>query len=152
VPKAATSSSRNATAPSSSRKRNRNTSNDSTSPVLDLTADHEQPTRPRPHSDNHPRSNPSKKNSTVISTSTPNRTGAWTCPTCTLLNEPLHLQCMACESVRPPTSDSLTGTTGSSVRIQVAEGWICLRCGEEGIDHQFWSCRSCGWIKVDSSG
>jgi hypothetical protein len=46
---------------------------------------------------------------------TPNRTGgAWTCPTCTLLNEPLHLQYIACESVRPSTSVSLTSVVGSS--------------------------------------
>ncbi|KAG8926304.1 hypothetical protein FRC02_008985 [Tulasnella sp. 418] len=63
-------------------------------------------------------------------------TGEWTCDICTLTNTPIALQCDACGTTRPIKSES---------------GWVCLFCGEGGNDHQFWSCRSCGWVKQESS-
>jgi len=79
----------------------------------------------------------------------------WSCPTCTLVNEPLHLQCLACASLRPAnvsTGPTSPGSSGGRIAYggHQVEGWMCLACGEEGMDHQFWSCRSCGWIKAES--
>lgn len=68
---------------------------------------------------------------------------SWTCQTCTLINELIHLQCMVCQSLRPKS------TLGPS-SISTKDGWVCLVCGETGIDHQFWSCRTCGSIKSES--
>lgn len=58
----------------------------------------------------------------------------WTCPTCTFINNtgPLALQCHLCHAPRP------------------SKAWTCLQCGEEGMDHNFWTCRTCGWVKKDS--
>jgi len=56
----------------------------------------------------------------------------WPCPTCTLLNKPLSLQCSACLSDRPSI------------------GWTCITCGEIGMPHQFWTCRFCGSLKTES--
>ncbi|KIJ47862.1 hypothetical protein M422DRAFT_28664 [Sphaerobolus stellatus SS14] len=62
------------------------------------------------------------------------QSGEWTCNLCTLINAPLALQCDACATLRPQSSS----------------GWTCLSCGERGMGHEFWSCRSCGWVKVTS--
>ncbi|KAJ7492139.1 WLM domain-containing protein [Mycena latifolia] len=59
----------------------------------------------------------------------------WACRACTLLNGPLVLQCAACLTARPP--DEMTG-------------WACLVCGETGMPHDFWTCRSCGTMKATS--
>ncbi|KAH7886200.1 WLM domain-containing protein [Phlebopus sp. FC_14] len=63
-------------------------------------------------------------------------TAQWTCIVCTLINEPLALQCGACLAERP--QDTLTG-------------WTCLSCGESGMPHEFWSCQFCGAIKKQST-
>ncbi|KAI9570176.1 WLM domain-containing protein [Boletus coccyginus] len=65
----------------------------------------------------------------------PSADGQWTCPTCTLINAGLALQCDACLAIRP---------------IDTSVGWACATCGERDIPHEFWSCRFCGAIKVHS--
>lgn len=62
---------------------------------------------------------------------------SWSCPRCTLVNEPLTLQCAACALIRPLSSTP-------------DEGWTCMSCGESGLPHMFWSCRSCGTVKQQS--
>lgn len=58
----------------------------------------------------------------------------WACVACTLINEALALQCVACLSLKPSSLG----------------GWTCLACGESGMEHEFWSCRVCGVIKSHS--
>ncbi|TFK26690.1 WLM-domain-containing protein [Coprinopsis marcescibilis] len=59
----------------------------------------------------------------------------WTCQACTLINAANVVQCAVCLMRRPPDE---------------TVGWTCFACGETGMDHQFWSCRTCGTIKVES--
>jgi len=62
--------------------------------------------------------------------------GQWSCVACTFINEQLALQCLACTTQRP---------------TPLTNGWTCLTCGEEGMEHTFWTCRYCGSVKADSS-
>ena len=64
----------------------------------------------------------------------------WTCPTCTLINRPYALQCDACSGKRPQASTPAANA-----------GWSCGVCGEEGMEHTFWTCRFCGSVKPESS-
>lgn len=66
------------------------------------------------------------------------RNGQWTCPTCTLVNRELALQCDACLSVRP------SGPTDT------LSGWTCTTCGERDIPYELRSCRFCGAVKSHS--
>ncbi|EFI28710.1 hypothetical protein CC1G_13736 [Coprinopsis cinerea okayama7 len=61
---------------------------------------------------------------------------SWACDQCTLINEGTAKECDAC-GFRPKPVEELVG-------------WTCFVCGEIGMDHQFWSCRSCGSIKAES--
>ncbi|KAJ4485675.1 WLM domain-containing protein [Lentinula aciculospora] len=59
----------------------------------------------------------------------------WECPTCTLINPTMSLQCEACLATKPNDGQA---------------GWTCLTCGESGMPHEFWSCSFCGTIKAQS--
>lgn len=63
---------------------------------------------------------------------------SWTCSTCTLINDPHALQCDACRAMRPS-------------RAPIPAGWTCGVCGEEGMEHNFWTCRFCGSVKTGST-
>jgi hypothetical protein len=69
----------------------------------------------------------------------------WTCPTCTLINQALALQCDACLAARPPQTHAQTTDPIPTV------GWTCGVCGEQGIEHNFWTCRFCGSVKTEST-
>jgi hypothetical protein len=73
--------------------------------------------------------------------SRPPHESPWTCPTCTLINLPLALQCDACLAARP--HQTVTKPTSPA-------GWTCGVCGEQGMDHSFWTCRFCGSVKTES--
>ncbi|KAF7302562.1 WLM domain-containing protein [Mycena chlorophos] len=64
----------------------------------------------------------------------------WTCSVCTLVNPTTAHRCDACMTERPPGPDD-----------RDSAGWGCLVCGETGMPHEFWSCRSCGSIKATSA-
>jgi len=86
---------------------------------------------PRERSAPYPRPIASK---TTTSSTSANQL-RWSCPTCTLLNKPLALQCAACLSNRLPDPSI---------------GWTCLTCGEGEMPHEFWTCRFCGSVKTES--
>jgi len=69
----------------------------------------------------------------------------WTCPTCTLINQPLALQCDA--SLAPRPSQTQTETTEP---VPTA-GWTCSVCREQGMEDTFWTCRFCGSVKTEST-
>ena len=71
---------------------------------------------------------------------------SWTCPSCTLINRPLALQCEACFAMRPPKPDAQV--TGPATPA----GWTCGVCGEKGMDHNLWICRFCGSVKTSTFG
>lgn len=62
--------------------------------------------------------------------------GEWSCPTCTLLNQPRSLACEACAAPKPrPTQN------------KKANSWWCEFCGAGPRDMEFWSCLDCGWVR-----
>ncbi|KAI9464941.1 WLM domain-containing protein [Lactarius psammicola] len=77
----------------------------------------------------------------VNNASRPAAGSSWTCPTCTLINGPHALQCGACLATRP------SQTPGPAPNA----GWTCGVCGEEGMEHNFWTCRFCGFVKPEST-
>ncbi len=77
----------------------------------------------------------------VNSASRPATGPSWTCPTCTLINGPLVLQCDACLTTRPSQAPSSAAKAG----------WTCGVCGEEGMEHNLWTCRFCGSVKAEST-
>ncbi|KAH9975615.1 WLM domain-containing protein [Russula compacta] len=81
----------------------------------------------------------------VNNASKPSASSTWTCATCTLINQPLALQCDACLANRSFPTD--TQVTGPAATV----GWTCGVCGERGMDHQFWTCRFCGSVKAEST-
>ena len=107
---------------------------------------HEQPSNSRPGTSEPP---PDVNLSTkprpppVNSASKPSTASSWTCTTCTLVNGPHALQCDACLAAPPPQvlAQASTVTPG---------GWTCGVCGEQGMEHQFWTCRFCGSVKTES--
>ncbi|THH20610.1 hypothetical protein EW146_g814 [Bondarzewia mesenterica] len=87
------------------------------------------------------RSSPTAQRPATFRSMPPARTSPtekiWSCSVCTLINEPLAFQCEACMTPRAqPQEPSL--------------GWMCGVCGEQGIDHQFWTCNFCGSVKTES--
>jgi hypothetical protein len=72
-----------------------------------------------------------KTNAVDVSTSA----HEWSCPMCTLLNQPQTLQCEVCFAERPP--DPIAG-------------WTCMTCGESEMPPNIWSCQFCGAVKTTS--
>ncbi|KAF7307428.1 WLM domain-containing protein [Mycena indigotica] len=110
--------------------------------VIDLTVDSDDEvivtsapttTKPVTSSKNNPVIRAASK---LVRPTKPEPTSQWTCEVCTLINSSKATQCDACLSNRPPNE---------------ADGWGCLFCGETGMPHEFWSCRSCGAIKPTST-
>jgi DNA-dependent metalloprotease WSS1 len=87
----------------------------------------------------------------VNNASKPSAGSPWTCPTCTLINEPLVLQCDACLGARPrePQAHS-TPAAAPAPAPGATAGWTCGVCGEQGMEHTFWTCRFCGSVKTES--
>jgi len=81
----------------------------------------------------------------VNNASKPSAESPWICPSCTLINQPHALQCDACLAMRPPQRDAQV--TGPAAPV----GWTCGVCGEEGMEHNFWTCRFCGSVKTEST-
>jgi len=77
----------------------------------------------------------------VNNASRPATGSSWTCPTCTLINGPYALQCDACHGIRPAPAPS---PAANAV-------WTCGVCGEDGMEHNFWTCRFCGSVKPEST-
>jgi hypothetical protein len=73
----------------------------------------------------------------AVRTAPPRTYGEWSCPICTLINNPLSLQCNAC---------------GSSKLVDPALGWTCLGCGEPGNQVEWWTCKECGRMKSEAAG
>jgi DNA-dependent metalloprotease WSS1 len=76
--------------------------------------------------------------------SKPSAASSWTCPTCTLINEPLAQQCDACLTARPPH------VLAQAPASTAPAGWTCGVCGEQGMEHNLWTCRFCGSVKTQS--
>lgn len=81
----------------------------------------------------------------VNNTSKPLAVSPWTCPTCTLINQPTAVQCDACQAMRPPQPDAQV------TRPAAPAGWTCGVCSEEGMEHNLWICRFCGSVKTEST-
>jgi hypothetical protein len=77
----------------------------------------------------------------VNNASRPATGSSWTCPTCTLINGSLALRCDACLGARPSQAPKPAANAG----------WACGVCGEEGMEHVFWTCRFCGSVKPEST-
>ncbi|KAG8779396.1 hypothetical protein FRC12_024299 [Ceratobasidium sp. 428] len=89
--------------------------------------------------------------------------GTWTCELCTFVNVRASRVCSMCEAPCPLTvpqsSGSLQSGRSSSAEIvrlgklntSSPPSWNCRQCGEQGINHEFWMCGTCGWIKDTSS-
>ncbi|RPD82246.1 WLM-domain-containing protein [Lentinus tigrinus ALCF2SS1-7] len=69
--------------------------------------------------------------------------GQWACPRCTFIND-AALQCQACLALRPGTKER------EHPMVRETNGWTCPVCGEPDMPRDFWSCRSCGSVKVAS--
>ncbi|KAJ3041560.1 hypothetical protein HDV00_009036 [Rhizophlyctis rosea] len=86
----------------------------------------------------------------------------WTCPSCTLINAPLVLQCAVCWTLRPhaaadfETLDdtaSFGGGSTSKARTKTPQredvstgGWLCPRCTLMN-ESQFRMCSACGYLR-----
>jgi hypothetical protein len=94
--------------------------------------------------------------------STPRST--WTCELCTLINVYASRVCSLCDApcplIVPPrsgpshegqsfTSRPTNNTKASSLASPLL--WDCQSCGRRGIEHDFWMCGACGWIKTHSA-
>ncbi|QRV83447.1 WLM domain protein [Ceratobasidium sp. AG-Ba] len=87
----------------------------------------------------------------------------WSCELCTYANTYASQQCSMCEAPCPLTVPQASGSRRSGRFLfegKIGEGkaiaasppvWNCRQCGNQGITHEFWMCRTCGWIK-DNSG
>ncbi|KEP53419.1 WLM domain protein [Rhizoctonia solani 123E] len=90
----------------------------------------------------------------------------WTCELCTLINAHASRVCSLCDAPCPlmvPSSSGPSHTEGSfahrdrsqlgnvkASRLAEPLPWDCQMCGKRGIEHHFWMCGECGWIKTHS--
>ncbi|KAN0066025.1 hypothetical protein ACQY0O_000117 [Thecaphora frezii] len=133
--------------------------------IIVLSSDTEDEARPAPRpTQATKRARPAASASTLQSRSADalrlhNSSGAtsrrWTCQVCTLLNPLSALACEACQSRRPSSSTTATGTPREQQRGEEdtgGPGWTCGACGFRMKDGAaaFWSCSVCGQVKKSS--
>ncbi|KAH7334477.1 WLM domain-containing protein [Rhizoctonia solani] len=91
----------------------------------------------------------------------------WTCELCTLINVYASRVCSLCDApcplIVPPNSGPSQVAKSfdprphsqprdpKTSRLARPLPWDCQSCGKRGIEHQFWMCGECGWIKTNSA-
>jgi len=100
---------------------------------------HQQPVQIQPQATTHslPATQSSSSSSASLSSSTPlyqphpiSNNQNWECPTCTYANEPLHLQCVMCQNMRPANTANALPTAQPVASAPLAQpkktGWFFI--------------------------